>query len=100
MRVDPSNCLNQMRIIGEKLSFSVLYRKFNAPYTGSFNAAIEALRKHNLVSLRSIGYLHMIRQIGNLGSHPYPEPLSETDVRIMAYALASIAEEIVVKNLI
>ncbi|BCL79631.1 hypothetical protein ccbrp13_20960 [Ktedonobacteria bacterium brp13] len=100
MRVDPSNCLNQMRIIGEKLSFSVLSQKFKAPYVGSFNSAIEALRKHNLVSLRSIGYLHTVRQIGNLGSHPYPEPLSETDVRIVSYALASIAEEIVIKNLI
>lgn len=99
VQIDPRACLNQMRIIAEKLAFLIL-QKNSIMSVRDFNSAIDLLRRHKIVSLRSIGYFHTVRAIGNLGSHPYSEPLSEKDVRIVAYALASIAEEIVIKKLI
>lgn len=38
--------------------------------------------------------------IGNIASHPSPITLSETDVKIISYALASVAEEMISKKLI
>ena len=97
--VDPHACLNKMRIIAEKLAIMVLTKQ-KVPLTKDFNAAIQTLQRSHLLSNRAIGYLHTTRTIGNLASHPSYETLSEVDVRIVSYALASVAEEVNRRKLI
>ena len=91
---DPPACLNKMRIIAEGLTAEVL-KKSGYALSGDLNTSIRLLQQHGIVSARAIGYLHTIRSIGNLASHPSPMPLSETDVKIISYALASVAEEMI-----
>jgi hypothetical protein len=60
----------------------------------NFNSNINELKKHDLLSQKAIGYFHLVRSIGNLGSHPTGEELDELDVRISSYALGTILREI------
>ncbi len=76
---DPPACLNKMRIIAEGLTAEVL-KKSGYGLPGDFNASIRLLQQQGILSARAIGYLHTIRSIGNIASHPSPMTLSETDV--------------------
>jgi hypothetical protein len=98
-RTDRASCLNKMRIIAEKLTAKVLTKRGLA-LPRDFDASIRALQQHRVTSSRTVGYLHTIRVVGNSGSHPSPIVLSDADVKIASYALASVAEEMISRNLI
>ena len=58
---------------------------------------ISEIKKKALLSDRAIGYLHTIRVIGNLASHPSGNKMTQSDVLIASYALASVVEEVMNK---
>ncbi len=98
-RTDRASCLNKMRIIAEKLTAKVLQKRGLA-LPRDFDASIRLLQQHRVTSSRTVGYLHTIRVVGNSGSHPSPIVLSDADVKIASYALASVAEEMISRKLI
>jgi hypothetical protein len=98
-RTDRASCLNKMRIIAEKLTAKALTKRGLA-LPRDFDASIRLLQQHRVTSSKTVGYLHTIRVVGNSGSHPSPIVLSNTDVKIASYALASVAEEMISRNLI
>ncbi len=100
IKVDVKACLNRMRSVSEKLVYLVLDKKGVSLAQKNFATAIQTAQTNKILSSRSIGYLHTVRVIGNLASHPSGEPLTETDVRIVSYSLACIMEELIDKSLI
>jgi hypothetical protein len=98
-RTDQASCLNKMRIIAEKLTVKVLQKRALV-LPKDFDASIRALQQYKVVSSRTVGYLHTIRVVGNSASHPSPIDLSDTDVKIASYALASVAQEVMSSKLI
>lgn len=88
-----------MRIIAEKLTAKVLTKRCLA-LPRDFDASIRALQQYKVTSSRTVGYLHTIRIVGNSASHPSPVVLSDTDVKIASYALASVAQEVIGNKLI
>ena len=98
-RTDRASCLNKIRIIAEKLTAKVLQKRGLALH-GDFDTSIRLLQQHRITSSRTVGYLHTIRIIGNAGSHPSSIVLFDADVKIASYALASVAEEMISRNLI
>jgi hypothetical protein len=100
VKVDTKACLNRMRTVAEKLAYLVLDKKGIKLSQRAFANAIRAAQTRKILSARSIGYLHTVRVIGNLASHPSGEPLTDADVRIASYSLACIMEEITGKHLI
>jgi len=100
VKVDTKACLNRMRTVAEKLVYLVLDKKGIRLSQRTLANAIQMAQTSKILSARSIGYLHTVRVIGNLASHPSSEPLTDTDVRIVSYSLACIMEEIMDKHLI
>jgi len=98
-RTDRASCLNKMRIIAEKLTAEVLQKRGLA-LPRDFDSSIRVLQQHRVTSSRTVGYLHTIRVVGNSASHPSSIALSDTDVKIASYALASIAQEVISRKLI
>lgn len=99
-RLDVEACLNKLRKAAEKLAFRGLNNVSPAPVVRDFNGAIKAIQDHHLLSSKAVGYLHTIRVIGNLASHPSGETLTTDDVRMVAYALASVVEEMLDRGMI
>jgi hypothetical protein len=84
-----------MRVVAEKLTYLVLDKHGIKLSHHNFANAIRMAQTNKILSVRSIGYLHTVRVIGNLASHPSDSPLTDTDVRIVSYALSCVMEEIV-----
>ena len=99
-RVDVEACLNKLRKAAEKLALRALSTVSVAPAVRDFNGAIRALQDHRVLSGKAVGYLHTIRVIGNLASHPSGETLTTDDVRVAAFALASVVEEMLDRRVI
>ncbi len=100
VHVDPSACLNKIRVLAEKLVKLIIAKQELRPRQSTFAGCIETLQHAQLLSQRSVGYLNTVRVIGNLASHPSGEDLAVVDVRIAAFALASAAEESLNKRLL
>lgn len=99
-RVDIEACLNKLRKVAEKLTFRALNIVGLPPVARDFNGAIRALQDHRVLSSKAVGYLHTIRVIGNLASHPSGETLTAGDLRVAAFALASVVEEMLDRGVI
>lgn len=99
IKVDVRACLNRMRSIAENLVYLVLDKKgFTLP-PHNFATAIQTAQTNRIITSRSTGYFHTVRVIGNLASHSSSEPLTDIDVKIVAYSLACIMEDLVDKHL-
>lgn len=98
--LDAEACLNKLRKVAEKLAFRALSTLSPAPVVRDFSGAIRAIQEHRLLSSKAIGYLHTIRVIGNLASHPSGETLTVDDVRLAAFALATVVEEMLDRGVI
>lgn len=99
-QVDTAACLNKMRTTAEKLSIFILNHLKINNYKLTFNDRISLIQKSQVLSSRTIGYFHTVRVIGNLASHPNDFEMSEKDVKIMSYALSSIIDELISKNIL
>ncbi|WP_035587309.1 DUF4145 domain-containing protein [Hippea jasoniae] len=99
-QIDIRSCLNKTRSIAEKIVYLILEKKGIKLNEKKFISAISALQNNKILSSKSIGYLHTIRIIGNLASHPTNETLSDTDVRVVSYALSCVTEELINKKLL
>ncbi|MGB9887737.1 MAG: DUF4145 domain-containing protein [Moorellales bacterium] len=100
VQVDTRACLNRLRVLTERIVLKVLENSGIVCRDKTLVVMIGELRQRGLVSNRAISYLHTIRIIGNIASHASPEPLSDTDVRIVSFALASIVEELMDRKLL
>ena len=98
--VDLDACLNKIRKTAETLAFSTLQQIKAVKKRLTFSDCIHELRASGRLSERAVGYLHTIRVVGNLASHPSEVPMSDRDVRVAAYALASIIEELLERELL
>lgn len=99
-RVDAQACLNRMRSLAERLSYQILEKyKISLPQK-TFAIAIQEIQKRKVLSNRVVGYLHTVRVIGNLASHSSGEKLTDVDVRITAYALAAVIEELLERKIL
>ncbi|MEJ5229962.1 MAG: DUF4145 domain-containing protein [Pseudothermotoga sp.] len=99
-QIDVRACLNRMRVLAEKIVLRVLDKLEITCQNRNLAAGISVLRERHIVSDRAISYLHTIRIIGNTASHASSDPLSDTDVRIVSYALASVVEELMNRGLL
>ncbi len=97
-RIDARSCLNRIRTVTERIVFNYIDSHDINCRERTLDVAIRALRNHSPFSNRTIGYLHTIRVIGNLGSHATDDPLTDVDVRILSYALASVVEDFMEQN--
>jgi len=100
VQVDVRSCLNKIRSAAEKLVYLALEKKAIKLPEKKFVLAISALQKNGILSNKSIGYLHTIRVIGNLASHPTNEYLTDADVRVVSYALSCVVEEMINNRLL
>lgn len=100
VQIDVRSCLNRIRSAAEKLVYLVLEKKAIKLREKKFVSAIAALQNNRILSPKSIGYLHTIRVIGNLASHPTNESLTDADVRVVSYALSCVVEEMINKRLL
>ena len=100
VQIDVRSCLNRIRSAAEKLVYLVLEKKAIKLHEKKFVLAIAALQNNKILSPKSIGYLHTIRVIGNLASHPTNESLTDADVRVVSYALSCVVEEMINKRLL
>lgn len=100
-KIDPGACLNKMRTISEKLSKTIAVNiDIAIDKNFTFGDSIYLIQKSGILSSKAIGYFHTIRVIGNIASHPNDVEMTERDVRIVSYALASIIEELLDKRLL
>jgi hypothetical protein len=90
--IDPAACLNRIRSVAERLSQRCTKRP-----SLNFASQIKELQDRNLLSKKAVGYLHTIRVLGNLASHPSGETITLDDVRIAAFALSCVVEEVLEK---
>ncbi len=100
VQIDIKSCLNRVRSAAEKLAYLALEKNGIKHYEKKLASAIHELQKNKILSQKSIGYLHTIRVIGNLASHPTNEHLNDVDVRVASYALSCVVEEMIIKKLI
>lgn len=103
MSVDPQSAVIKIRRVAEKLSHRIC-KKHNIPFeNSSFNEICNRISDNQILSKKSINYLHSIRKMGNVFAHPSDrlnEKLSEQDIVILAQALCAIVEECLDENLI
>ena len=92
--IDTSACLNKIRSVTEQL-----VQKCTRVSNLRFVDQIKKVQEQNLLSQKSIGYLHTVRVLGNLASHPSGESITLDDVRVAAFALSCILEEILIKKI-
>lgn len=92
-RVDPAACLNKIRSVAESLCQKITMRK-----QLDFYGHIQAIQAGKLMSQKAVGYLHTVRVLGNLASHPSGEHLSDGDVRVASFALACVIDEFAKKR--
>jgi hypothetical protein len=100
MKVDARACLNKIRTLAEKLCSMLLNKRKVKLLDSKFSSVIQAIQQNKILSSKSVGYLHTIRVIGNLASHPSDEKFSETDVRLVSYAFSCVIEEMLRRKLI
>lgn len=93
--VDVEAALNKMRKAGERLAVHILRKHNPKIVVGTFSDCVREIQSQRLLSSRAIGYFHTLRVLGNLASHPHDSHLTDTDVRVGAYALAAVIEEVV-----
>lgn len=99
-RLDPAACLNKLRKTAEKIAHIVLNKVCINTQTMNFNECIRAVQESNQLSSKAIGYFHTIRVIGNIASHASDTEMTEMDVRIVSYAMASLIEELLEKKML
>ena len=99
-QIDIRACLNRIRTVAEKLINLVLEKQGISLSRPNFATAIRLAEAHKVLSKRAVGYLHTIRIVGNLASHPSEISLTNGDVRVASFALACVAEEILDKRLL
>lgn len=97
-QISVSACLNRIRTITEQIVFRYIRKHRIDDRDLTLDTAIRVLKDQTSFSNRTIGYLHTIRVIGNLGSHATNDPLDDVDVRILSYALASVVEDFIGQN--
>lgn len=97
-KIDVEAALNKLRKAGERLAIHVLKKHNPKMNLGVFSECIREIQNRKLLNSRSIGYFHTLRVLGNLASHPNDSQLSDADVRVGAYALAAVLEEIIERN--
>jgi len=97
-RIDVEAALNKLRKAGERLAIHILKKHNPRISLGVFSECIREIQNRKLLNSRSVGYFHTLRVLGNLASHPNDSQLSDTDVRVGAYALAAVLEEIIERN--
>ena len=100
VQIDVRSCISRIRSTVEKLVYLVLERKAIKLREKKLVLAIAELQNNRILSSKSIGYLHTIRVIGNLASHPNDESLTDADVRVVSYALSCVVEEMINKGLL
>ena len=92
--IEPAVCLQKIRLVAERIA-----QKISKNLSLKFIDQIRLINEYNLLSQKSVGYLHTIRVLGNLASHPSEETITGDDVRIVAFALSSVLEEALDKDL-
>lgn len=92
LTVDAASCAGKIRTVAELLLKRVADR-VGIQWPRNFNGAINLLKQHGDISPRVASYLHTIRQIGNISVHE--ANVTDTDVRILAYALSCVFEELI-----
>lgn len=100
IKIDARACLNRVRSVGEKITRLALSKQGLNVQNLNFHNTIQLAQSRNIFSSKSIGYLHTIRIIGNLASHPSEESLASTDVQIVSYSLACVMEEFLDRKLL
>jgi len=90
--IDPAACLNKIRSVAERIAQRCTKRP-----SLNFASQIKELQDRNLLSKKAVGYLHTVRVLGNLASHPSGETITLDDVRIAAFALSCVVEEVLDK---
>ena len=91
--IDTSACLNKIRSVTEQI-----VQRCTKVSNLRFVDQIKKVQEKNLLSQKSIGYLHTVRVLGNLASHPSGESITVDDVRVAAFALSCVLEEILTKK--
>lgn len=99
-RVDIPSCLNKFRVVAESMIIRALEHLGTKLEGANLNSYIDTLNATSMLSKRATGYLHVVRTLGNLGSHYNKEKLTDADLRALSYALASVAEELIEKKLL
>lgn len=99
-RIDTEACLNKIRKVAERLSIFTLKKASVAATKLNFYMVIGEIQKRKLMSAKAVSYFHTIRSIGNLASHPSGENLTVEDIRVVAYALAAIVEEMLDRRIL
>lgn len=99
-RIDIPSCLNKFRVVAECMIIRALERLGSNCEGANLNSCIDTLNATSMLSKRASGYLHVVRTLGNLGSHYNKEKLTDADLRALSYALASVAEELLEKKLL
>ncbi len=97
--IDLKACANKIRIVTEKIVNKILINKnIKINNNITFYDKISLIKKHHIVSQKCIGYLHTIRIVGNIGSHPGNTVIKSDDIQIISYSLASVIEELLEIN--
>lgn len=92
--IDLAACLNKIRSAAEHLSQGCTNKAGLR-----FSDQIRKIQKENLLSQKSVGYLHIMRMLGNLASHPSGETITLDDVQVSTFALSCVLEEILSKEI-
>jgi hypothetical protein len=103
MKVDPQSAMVKIRTVSEKICYNVC-RKQNIPCNNTtFVELCNIISDNQILSKKSMNYLHSIRKMGNVFAHPSHqtvEKISEHDVMIMANELCAIVDECLDEKLI
>lgn len=97
--VDTGGMGNKFRQTLEKIFFKILKTKLNMK-AKDLSEAIYFLHTQELISEKAKNYSNLIRVYGNIDSH-YSEDteISQDEIKLLAFRLMSVIEEVVEKNL-
>lgn len=95
-KVDPESAMIKIRKVTEKISQRICENKNLPSKRTKFDDLCFAIADNQLLSKKSVNYLHSIRKMGNVSAHPQDtedEKITDTDVMIITNALFAIVEE-------
>ena len=95
-RVDPESAMLKIRKVTEKISQRICENKNLPSKKTKFDELCFTIADNQLLSKKSVNYLHSIRKMGNVSAHPQDsddEKITDTDVMIVTNALIAIVEE-------
>ncbi|ODN29814.1 DUF4145 domain-containing protein [Fervidobacterium thailandense] len=100
MRVQPRICIADFRRLGETVCKRVLERLRLMKEGYTFKEMVDVLGRENILSKKAIGYLNVVRTIGNFAVHPSDDVFTDEDVRVVSYAFSQVLKEILEKGLL